>query len=515
MGVNLRSDRVRSLLNRALLIFSVAIFQSSALAAIALFTAPNGLDSVEGDTASPLPFGNSAECANGFRYQQIINGDQGIFGTVGAIAFRLDGSADLVGPLTYGNTTITLSSTSRTSSTMSPDFDANVGLDRKVVYRGDLEIIATTNATGTNPFDIVVVDGGGFRFGDEGDNLLIDITVTDCPPAAAFFMDAVASTNDVRGLFSGDRESASGSLGPGLVAELVASSPPPVPPLYDCPFNNTPGDVVSRGFVLENFPDNRLGRVTLNYTGTATGTYAVELIARQGQFDGAIVGAETRVFDVSDTATQYPVTFDFHNAPVGQGTDITFTHRIRSQPTSSSLSYDVGSSACPDVFQTNGTTPPLDSVRRDRVGILVTVSDPDVRLRGLGGNWTVADRAAEGFMIDVTDEDQLVAIWFTYDSDGTQQWLIGSTGSFPDNDIGLDLFKADGPTFAQIRQDGFDNNLIDLEPWGRMYVRFLDCDRATVTYASDSGFGSGEFEIIRVYETEENSCVDPRPSMLP
>lgn len=494
----------RVIIVRGLVAGLLLIVQSAAFAAIALFTAPNGLDNVEGDSASTLPFGDSSACSNGFRYQQIINGDQGVFGSISSIAFRLDGAAAAVGPLVYEDTTITLSSTDRTSTTMSSNFDDNLGLDRQVVWSGDLEILATTDS-GTNPFDIQLIDSGGFKFGDEGDNLLIDITVESCPLGAAFFMDSVSSNAEVRGLFSGERDSISGSFEQGLVAELVTSTPGVVAPLYSCPASGSPGDIVDRGIILEDFPADGLGRVSLTYSADQTGTYVVELIARQERYDGAIIGAETVVFTIDDAAAQTPQTFDFHNAPVGPGEDVMLTHRVRSKPDGSRLFYDLGSGSCDNIEQTNGTTPPQDSFRNDRVAISVTISDPDVRFRGLGGNWTVVGRAAEGFMIDVTDQNQLVVIWFSYDDDGTQQWMIGSTGTFPDNGIGFDLFKTDGPTFAQIRQDGFDNSLINLDTWGRMYIRFETCDTATVRFDAND-FGTGEFEIERIYETESNFC---------
>lgn len=505
MGVIHHHSQVRAWTVRALLAGGLVTLQASAFAAIALFTVPNGLDGVDGDSASSLPFGDTAACSNGFRYQQVINGDQGVFGTIGSVAFRLEGGAAAVGPLTYGNATVTLSSTDRSAATLSTNFDENLGLDRQVVWSGDLEVLASTNAMGTNPFDILVVDGGGFLFGDEGDNLLIDIRVEDCPPGAAFFMDAVAGTGATSAMFSGNVDSEDGSPAQGLVAEVIASTPPPVPPLYDCPTLGG-GDGLDRGIYLENFPTNQLGRVTLTYRVNTSGRYRVELTARQGAFDGAVIGSRDVAFDVQDAADPEPVTFDFRNAPVAPGSTVTLTQRVVFQPEGSSIFFDVGDGPCADVFETQGTTPPLDSVRNNHAGITVIPSSAETRLLGLGGNWTVVDRSAEGFMIDITDLGQLVAIWFTYDDDGSQMWLIGTAQTFDDAGVGMDLFKTDGPTFSEIRQSGFDNALIDVEPWGRMYLRFQDCNSATVAYESTAGFGAGDFDIERVYETEDNVC---------
>ncbi|NKI36530.1 hypothetical protein HFP89_15270 [Wenzhouxiangella sp. XN79A] len=506
MGVNHTFARFRAGAVRGLVAAGLLAVQASAFAAIAVFTVPNGLDGVEGDSASSLPFGDTAACSNGFRYQQVINGDQGLFGTIGSIAFRLDGGAAPVGPLTYGNTTVTLSSTDRTAATLSTNFEENVGLDRQVVWSGDLQIDAAIDAIGTNPFDILVVDGGGFRFGDTGDNLLIDIVVEGCPLGAAFFMDAVAGSSATRAVFSGDIDSDVGSPAQGLVAEVVASTPPPVPPLYDCPVRGTGGDRPSRGIYLENFPTNQLGRVTLNYRLSDPGQYRVELTARQGSYDGAVIGSQDRVFAAQAADALEPVTFDFRNASVAPGSTVTFTQRVISQPAGADIFFDLGEGPCTDVFETNGTAPPLDSFRRDSVGITVLPSSAETRPLGLGGNWTVVGRDAEGFMIDVTDRNQLVAIWFTYDDDGTQMWMIGTAQQFDRAGAAMDLFRTDGPTFEQIRQIGFDNSLIDIEPWGGMYLRFLDCNSATVAWRSTTGFGQGDFEIERLYETESNLC---------
>lgn len=495
----------RQSLFRAVLAVLLVSLQASAFAAIALFTVPNGLDGVEGDSASSLPFGDSAACTNGFRYQQVFDGDQGFFGTIGEIAFRLNGGQAGVGPLTYGNATITLSSTDRTAATLSSDFDENVGLDRQVVWSGDLILESTSIAMGTKPFELVVVDGGGFQFGDEGDNLLLDVTVEDCPPGAAFFMDSVTGTDATRGLFASDRNSDTGSFSQGLVAQVIASTPPPVAPLYDCPLADG-GDNLTRGFYLENFPTNQLGRVQLTYYPSTAGNYRIELTARQGAFDGAVVGSHDVAFQVTSPGDPVSVWYDFRNAPVAVGSTVTFAQRIVSQPASSSIFFDIGDGPCADVVETSGTTAPLSTVRRDSVGLTVIPSSPDTRPLGLGGNWTIVDRSAEGFMIDVTDRNQLVAIWFTYDDDGSQQWLLGTAQSFDDSGVGMDLFRFDGPTFLQIRQAGFNNALIGATPWGRMYIRFNGCDTGTVAYESTLGFGAGEFDIERSYATEDNVC---------
>ena len=104
-------------------------FQAPALAAIAVFTVPNGLETTEGDSSSALPFGDATACANGFRYQQIFNGDQGIFGTIGNIAFRLDGGESSIGPLTLQNAVITKLSGARIRTTHVTGMATDLGIE--------------------------------------------------------------------------------------------------------------------------------------------------------------------------------------------------------------------------------------------------------------------------------------------------------------------------------------------------------------------------------------------------
>ena len=136
-----------------------------------------------------------------------------------------------------------------------------------------------------------------------------------------------------------------------------------------CPENGTGGDQVTRGFYIQNFPGTTLGTVRLKYFGGGDGSYTVSLTARTGAYDGAIVGTVQQTFNISGNSPQ--VTYDFGNAATTQGAVLTFSQSLISSPGGVAF-YDTGTGPCPGVVQTNGTTPPLDSVRRDSVGLLIT-----------------------------------------------------------------------------------------------------------------------------------------------
>lgn len=115
--------------------------------------------------------------------------------------------------------------------------------------------------------------------------------------------------------------------------------------------------------------------MTLSYQGgSGDGAYTVSLTPRLSVYGGTIVGAtQTKVVNIVGS-TFVNTTFNFGNAPVPPGSTVTFTQILVSGPVVMNpvLYYDVGSGTCTDVTQTNGTTPPLDSFRRNSVGLVIT-----------------------------------------------------------------------------------------------------------------------------------------------
>ncbi|WP_376694085.1 hypothetical protein [Wenzhouxiangella sp. EGI_FJ10409] len=471
-------------------------------AAIALFVVPDEAAGSPGNTSTSEPFGATGQCTNGMRFQQIVSGDAISGGNISGLAFRLDDGESALGSVTYGDTTIKLSSTTRTPGNMSKTFADNVGSDETLVFQGDLTVSAGTDSP-TNPFDFQLPIDVPFNFQGSPRNLLIDITVEDCPAGAdGYFFDG--DTRDVKSEYAFDKDAASAAATTsdgGLVTEGVISSPPPLPPLYACPFDGTGGDNLGRGFYVEDFPAERLDEVTLQYYPKAAGNYKLELTAREGAYDGRLIGRRTVSFNSSSGSDVVRQTYDFGGATVTEGAVVAFSHEIVRQPGSAGISYDVanGSGGCTDIVQTHGTSPPLDSSRRDNVGLqITTVSRP----RGLGGNWSVFGHDGEGFMIDVTESNQLVAIWFTYDDAGNQMWLTGVAENFEGSQATMSVNQVTGPVFGP----DFDSSDVVISDWGTLSFTFDDCEEGTVHYNSTSGFGSGVYEIVKVYNTEQQMC---------
>ena len=147
--------------------------------------------------------------------------------------------------------------------------------------------------------------------------------------------------------------------------------------IFSCPFSNSGGDLWDRGFYLQSYPGVNLGTVTLGYQSFTTGNYSDSLTARLGAYDGPIIGSPTVNFSLTGSVTNETlVTYDFGGAPVPFGSIVTFTQTLLTGP--STIFFDVGVGPCPGIVETEGTFPPLDTFRRDSVGIIVTqVPEPN------------------------------------------------------------------------------------------------------------------------------------------
>lgn len=84
---------------------------------------------------------------------------------------------------------------------------------------------------------------------------------------------------------------------------------------------------------------------------------------------------------------------------------------------------------------------------------------------------------------------------------GTQYWVAGS-GTAQDRVVDLEMISATGTVFGE----NFDPGSVVRKRWGSMRVRFIDCDRAEFSYASEgpdsANFGSLTYEVFRVLGSE-------------
>lgn len=159
---------------------------------------------------------------------------------------------------------------------------------------------------------------------------------------------------------------AEGALHP-VQAQATAGNP------VSCPFSRIQGASIFDGFYVIGYTGNNLGKVTLGYGTTGAAPYELSLTARRNSYDGPQIGTtQTAIVDLPASGEAF-VTFDFGGAPVTPGDTITFTQTASSLGTiSGEVFYDQGDVTCANLFETQGTPPPLGSISRQGVGITIS-----------------------------------------------------------------------------------------------------------------------------------------------
>jgi len=134
------------------------------------------------------------------------------------------------------------------------------------------------------------------------------------------------------------------------------------------------GDLISRGFYVPGYPGTSLNQATLHFSAGIAGTYTFSLTARSGTYDGPMLGTATAsVTLTANDQANVATTFVYEAVAVEPGSTVTFAIAQVAGPTGGAAFYsvaDLGDPTCP-VIQTDGTTPPLDTFRRQ--GVRVTI----------------------------------------------------------------------------------------------------------------------------------------------
>jgi hypothetical protein len=144
-------------------------------------------------------------------------------------------------------------------------------------------------------------------------------------------------------------------------ADLFSCSSPP----------GTNGDWSDRGFYIPSFPGASIDSVRLKVSGFTAGTYKLSLTVRSNAYDGPILGTSTVSISLSGSGSeQKPATFLYPSVRIAKNSRVCFALAVVSGPYT--LVYYAIGGGCAGVIETEDTTPPLSSWRRDGVDILVT-----------------------------------------------------------------------------------------------------------------------------------------------
>ena len=123
---------------------------------------------------------------------------------------------------------------------------------------------------------------------------------------------------------------------------------------------------------------------------------------------------------------------------------------------------------------------------------------------GLTGTWWDAQRAGEGFLLEVTmlnDAPFMFMSFYTYDDQGNQVFLVAVSNAVNGTTAELDVSITSG----QFWGDAFDPSIDAESPWGTGTIDFSTCGEALISLRPDnnaqaSGFTNHTFSLTRTFE---------------
>jgi len=121
---------------------------------------------------------------------------------------------------------------------------------------------------------------------------------------------------------------------------------------------------------------------------------------------------------------------------------------------------------------------------------------------GHSGSWYDVSHAGEGYTLQWMSRDQAALVWFSYDPNGNQYWMIGVGSRDGDQLVFPSLQTTTGGRFG----DQFDSTEVEATEWGSL-VLDLDCGDGSASYESVlPEFGSGEFSLSRLTFIHDLAC---------
>ena len=122
---------------------------------------------------------------------------------------------------------------------------------------------------------------------------------------------------------------------------------------------------------------------------------------------------------------------------------------------------------------------------------------------GLSGSWFDPARNGEGLIVQWLDFGDVLAIFFTYDENGDQMWMIGQ-GTPTGKSVTMDaLYPASGTQWGS----GFVPGDISLQTWGTFELTWTECGKMTFAYNGQVGtYGSATRDYIRLSTLAGTEC---------
>jgi plastocyanin len=122
---------------------------------------------------------------------------------------------------------------------------------------------------------------------------------------------------------------------------------------------------------------------------------------------------------------------------------------------------------------------------------------------GFTGAWYDPQQSGHGLFVEVLPENRVLAWWFTFTPDGTQQAWFGNVGTISGDTATVDAVQTEGGRWIP----NFDPANVTQPAWGTLTFHFTDCNHGEVLFSSTvPGWGSGRMDLTRLTQPAGLSC---------
>lgn len=124
---------------------------------------------------------------------------------------------------------------------------------------------------------------------------------------------------------------------------------------------------------------------------------------------------------------------------------------------------------------------------------------------GFTGAWYDPQQSGHGIFLEVEANNGILAWWFTFTPDGTQQAWFGNVGAIDPatNTATVGAVQTQGGQWIP----NFNPGNITQPPWGTLTFSFTDCNHGRVDFSSTiQGYGAGHMDLTRLTQPAGLSC---------
>jgi N-acetylneuraminic acid mutarotase len=136
----------------------------------------------------------------------------------------------------------------------------------------------------------------------------------------------------------------------------------------------------------------------------------------------------------------------------------------------------------------------------------IVASPPTAIDASFTGSWFDPAQSGHGLMLEVLSDNRLLALWFAFNPQGTEQSWFGGVGIYNgDTAVISDVALPTGGSWIP----NFDPNKITREPWGTLTFTFADHDHGKVSFNSVHGYGSASMDLLRLTNVAKQTALRP------